>query len=113
MVTAERWLKIMIELSRVRHATMPELAQKFDVSVRTIQRDIIGITPLMPIQIKYGRYDGGIYVIGDYTIDRVYMEPNETNLLIKIKDIVNSEISDEENELLNYIIKTYTKPAHK
>ncbi len=113
MATAERWLNIMIELSRVRHSTMPELAEKFGVSVRTIQRDILALTPIMPIGIKYGKYEGGVYIIGDYSFDRVYMEPKQIDLLHKIKDISIGQISDEELCILENIIKIYTKPSAK
>jgi len=37
MGTAERRLEILKYLCRVRKATMPELAEKFGVSIRTIQ----------------------------------------------------------------------------
>lgn len=113
MATAERWLNIMIELSRVRHSTMPELAEKFGVSVRTIQRDILALTPIMPIGIKYGKYEGGVYIIGDYSFDRVYMEQKQIDLLLKVRDISIGKISEDELVALNQIIKTYTKPSAK
>ena len=40
MGTAERRLEIMKYLCKARFATMSDLAKKFDVSVRTIKRDI-------------------------------------------------------------------------
>ena len=40
MGTAERRLEILNYLCQKRYATMPELAEKFGVSVRTIHRDI-------------------------------------------------------------------------
>ena len=43
MGTAERRLEILKYLCRYRRATMPKLAEKFGVSVRTIQRDILEI----------------------------------------------------------------------
>lgn len=49
MGTAERRLEIMKYLCRKRHATMSFLAEKFGVSVRTIQRDIFELTFMMPL----------------------------------------------------------------
>lgn len=43
MGTAERRLETLKYLCRYRRATMPQLAEKFGVSVRTIQRDIFEI----------------------------------------------------------------------
>lgn len=69
MGTAERRLQIMKQLCRQRYATMPELAEKYAVSVRTIQRDIFELTFLMPVYVKSGRHDGGIYVEESYHMD--------------------------------------------
>ena len=88
MGTAERRLAIMKQLCRERHATMASLAEQYNVSIRTIQRDIFELTFLMPLDIKSGRYEGGVYVIGDYTMDRMYMTEEELDLLIKVKKMV-------------------------
>ena len=72
MGTAERRLEILKYLCKKRHATMPELSEQFGVSLRTIQRDIYEIetTFRVPIDVKCGKYDGGVYVIGNYSFDK-------------------------------------------
>ena len=110
MGTVERRLEIMKLLCKRRYETMQNLAEEFNVSIRTIKRDIDELTFLMPLYVKSGRYDGGVYVHEDYTMDRMYMSIEETNLLIKIKTIVLDKLSKEESETLNYIIKSYSKP---
>ena len=110
MGTAERRLEIMKHLCRHRQATMTSMSKKFNVSIRTIQRDIFELTFMMPLDIKYGRY-GGVYLIGNYTMDRVYMTANELELLIKIKKLVTNKLTVTENELLEYIISSYKKPS--
>ena len=110
MGTAERRLEIMKQLCRERHTTMSALSKQYDVSVRTIQRDILELTFIMPIYVKTGRYDGGVYVVGDYTMDRMYMDTDEVKLLTKVKSIVNRNISVQENILFEKIIKKYSKP---
>ncbi len=113
MGTAERRLAIMKQLCRVRHVTMASLAEQYNVSIRTIQRDIFELTFLMPLDIKSGRYEGGVYVIGDYTMDRMYMTEEELDLLLKVKKMVKEELSEQENRLFDLLIQTYTKPAKK
>lgn len=113
MGTAERRLEILKYLCRYRRATMPQLAEKFGVSVRTIQRDIFEIetTFHVPLDIRCGKYDGGVFVKGDYSFDRTYMHRDELELLAKIQGLVKSQLSDKENTLLSQIINTYTKTA--
>ena len=113
MGTAERRLEILKHLCKVRKSTMPQLAEIFGVSVRTIQRDILEIelTFHVPLDIRCGKYDGGVYVIGDYSFDRAYMHDDEIALLSKIQDLVKGQLSEKENSLLSNIIKTYTKTA--
>lgn len=112
MGTAERRLEIMKYLCRKRYATMPELAEVFSVSIRTIQRDIFEISFMMPIITKTGKYNGGVYVVGDYTMDRIYMNENEIELLVKIKVMVAFQLSQADMILLEHIIRTYSKPVN-
>lgn len=113
MGTAERRLEILKYLCRYRCATMPQLAEKFGVSVRTIQRDIFEIeaTFHVPLDIRCGKYDGGVFVKGDYSFDRAYMHKDELELLAKVQGLVKNQLSDKENALLSQIINTYTKIA--
>ena len=111
MGTAERRLAIMKYLCRNRYATTTELAQEFNVSYRTIQRDIFELQFLMPLDIKPGRYIGGIYVKDNYTMDKMYMAEEQTALLIRIKAMVEKCLSDSEMNILNKLIYDYQKPA--
>ena len=113
MGTAERRLEILKYLCKARKATMPQLAEMFGVSIRTIQRDIleIEITFRVPLDVRCGKHNGGVYVIGDYSFDRAYMHDDEIALLSKIQILVKSQLSDNENSLLSQIIKTYRKTS--
>ncbi len=111
MGTTERQMEIIKFLCRKRHATMPTLANEFGVSVKTIQRDIKALMLFVPLDVKAGRYDGGVYVVGDYTMDRMYMSENELEVLLKVQEIVISKLSDKENSILDNLIKKYSKPA--
>ena len=113
MGTAERRLEILKYLCKFRKATMPQLAEMFGVSVRTIQRDIfeIEVTFRVPIDVRSGKYEGGVYVLGNYNFDRAYMHDDELNLLSKMQTLVKEQLTEKENSLLSQIIKTYTKTA--
>ena len=113
MGTAERRLEILKYLCKYRRATMPQLAEMFSVSIRTIQRDILEIeaTFHVPLDVRCGKYDGGVFVVGDYSFDRAYMHRDELELLSKIQGLVMNRLSDKENALLSQIINTYTKIA--
>lgn len=113
MGTAERRLEILKYLCRVRKAKMTQLAEIFGVSVRTIQRDIYEIeaTFHVPIDVKCGKYDGGVYIVGNYSFDRMYMCEEELDLLRKVQRLVKTFLSDSENAVLSNIIKNYSKTA--
>ena len=113
MGTAERRLEILKYLCKYRRAKMPQLAEMFGVSVRTIQRDILEIeaTFHVPLDIRCGKYDGGVFVVGNYSFDRAYMHRDELELLSKVQGLVMNQLSDKENALLSQIINTYTKIA--
>ena len=113
MGTAERRLEMLKYLCKYRRATMPQLAEMFDVSVRTIQRDILEIeaTFHVPLDVRCGKYDSGVFVVGDYSFDRAYMHDEELSLLSKVQELVKDRLSVKENSLLAQIIKTYTKSS--
>ena len=95
---------------------MPELAEAFGVSIRTIQRDILEIELTgVPLEVKTGRYDGGVYIVGDYAMDRMYMRADELSLLQKIKSIGTQggplALDTEEKAVLDALIRKYTKPS--
>jgi len=113
METSERRLEILKYLSQAREATMPQLAKMFDVSIRTIQRDILMLetTFHVPLDIRCGKYDGGVHVIGDYSFDRAYMCEEELLVLRKVQALIQGQLSEKENTILSKIIKNYTKSA--
>ena len=113
MGTAERRLEILKYLCKYRRATMPQLAEKFGVSVRTIRRDLLDleVTLHIPLDIRCGKYNGGVYVKDDYSFDHAYMHEDELALLAKIQELVQNQLTEQENALLSQIIKIYTKAA--
>lgn len=48
-----------------------ELAQVFDVTERTIREDVKHLKELVPIEVKPGRFGGGIFWVGKEPIDYI------------------------------------------
>ena len=86
-----------------------ELAEKYNVSIRTIQRDIFEIESTFhaPIVTQRGHYGGGVSIVGNYSFDHAYMNDAEIALLQKIQKLVKNQCSESENALLAHIIQKY------
>ena len=117
MSAMERRFDMIKYLCKIRYATMPTLAKKYGVDVRTIKRDIDIIGDTIPLKTKAGRFDGGVYVMEEYYWDIVYMEENEIALLKRIREVaicgITLNLDANEILILDSIITTYTKRNHK
>lgn len=116
MGTAERRYEIMKILCRHRYETMSNLASELGVSVRTIQRDIEILSRAEPIYTQSGKYGGGVYVAGGYSMERMYMKERELDVLRKLyiaADEQGSLLTDDEKSLLLSLISQYSKPKIK
>ncbi len=116
MGTAERRYEMMQVLCRRRHETMRKLASEFGVSVRTIQRDIEALSRTVPLYTQPGKYDGGVYVVEGYSMDRMYMTDAELGVLQKLYTVADrcpSLLSEDEKKLLRLLILQYSKPKAK
>lgn len=112
MGTAERRNEILKILCRRRCEKIHILAEEFAVSTRTIQRDIDVLSRTNPIYTKAGKYGGGVYVIDDYHINRIYMSTKELNVLKKTLSLAekNRLLTSDEIKTLNNMIIQYSKP---
>ena len=64
------------------HATAPELAEKFEVSVRTIYRDVDALSGAgIPVYTETGR-NGGIQLLDGYVLDRSLFSDQEKQALL-------------------------------
>lgn len=113
--TAERRRKMLKILCRRRSETVHNLAFELGVSERTIRRDVEVLSLEEPIYTQSGRYGGGVYVQEGYSMDRMYMAPEELRVLQKISDIADRQalcrLNAEEKKILHTIISVYTKPT--
>ena len=117
MGATERRNAILKTLCRRRYETIGNLAMEFEVSERTIRRDIEILSYTEPIYTQTGRHAGGVYVVEGYHMDRMYMSEEEIAVLQKIKDTAYQNNSGlllpGEAKTLERIICAYAKPKNK
>lgn len=98
-----RLFKIMYYLLDKGSANAPELARKFEVSVRTIYRDVEALSGAgIPVYTEPGR-NGGIYLMRDFTLDRAAFSEEEKQKILtaiqSLKAAPNLDNSDVLNKL--------------
>lgn len=95
-----RLFRIVYYLLQNGKTTAPELAQKFEVSIRTIYRDIDSISSAgIPIYATQGK-GGGISILNDYTLDKsLFSEQEQEQMLTALQGMV-ATTEENSNELL-------------
>lgn len=79
-----RLFQILYYLLDKGHATAPELAAAFEVSVRTIYRDIEALSSAnIPVYTETGR-NGGIYLLNDFVLDKAIFSEKEKKELLTV-----------------------------
>ena len=115
METSERRMAMLKLLCRRRHEKIANLAQEFGVSERTVRRDIEVLSLSEPIYTQAGLYGGGVYVMDDYFMDRMYFKDSEAAVLNKLLEREESGVgrmlSLSEISVLKNLIADYTKPS--
>ena len=102
----DRLLAITIILLNQDKVTAKKLAKKFEVSVRTIYRDIDVISLAgIPI-ISYSGNNGGFGLVEDYKIDRQFLSPTDIGTILSALKSVNRTLETKELDLAINKIKT-------
>ncbi|MDX8046219.1 HTH domain-containing protein [Gracilibacillus sp. S3-1-1] len=83
-----RLFKIIYYLLDREKATASELAEKFEVSFRTIYRDLDIISSVgIPIYTSNGR-NGGIYLVDNFVLNKALLSDEEQqNILIALHNL--------------------------
>ena len=90
----DRLLSIVIMLLNRKRVTAKELAEHFEVSIRTIQRDIESINMAgIPIVSYRGQY-GGYGLLENYKIDKNFLSHSEHRLLVTALEGINKVYED-------------------
>lgn len=99
----DRLLAIVITLLNKKRVTAKDLADHFEVSVRTIQRDVEAINMAgIPIVSYRGQF-GGYGILDNYRIDKNFLSDSEHKLLLSALEGINKAYEDK--ELKNIIEK--------
>jgi len=89
-VQESRLFKIIYHLLDKGHATAPQLAEKFEVSVRTIYRDIDALSGAgIPVYTETGR-GGGIYLMEDFVLDKAVLSETEKQEILAALQSLNN-----------------------
>lgn len=95
-----RLFKIVYHLLDKGRATAPELSEKFEVSVRTIYRDIDALSGAgSPIYTEAGR-NGGIYLMNDFVLDKAVLTEEEKWEILAALHSINSTNNIDNRQIL-------------
>ncbi len=85
-----RLFKIVYYLLDKRQATAPELAKMFEVSVRTIYRDVDALSEAgIPIYAETGR-NGGIRLMNGFVLDKAMLSEEEKQEILAALQSINT-----------------------
>ena len=106
----ERILEIIIYLLNHEKVSAKYLAEYFDVSVRTIQRDMVSIAEAgIPVYSLGGRY-GGYAVLENYKIKNINIKNSEQQIIISALESLATSYT---NDRLNSLIEKYNAIIEK
>ena len=96
-----RLFKIVYHLLEKGKSTAPELAEKFEVSIRTIYRDLDTISAAgVPIYATQGR-GGGIFIMSDFVLNKSLLsEQEKEQILIALQGISATEYNQTDELLI-------------
>ena len=95
-----RLFKMVYHLLDKGQATASELAEKFEVSVRTIYRDIDVLSGAgIPVYTETGR-NGGIYLMKDFVLDKAVLSEEEKREILAALQSVNAAQDIGSSEIL-------------
>ena len=103
--TAERRIEIIKYLCKCRFSTVSQLAFEFNVSKRTIRRDLLLLSLSHPIEIRQGS-GGGVYVMEGYRLGKVYLKDKQEKVIKKYIEIA----PEEDKDVLTSILTDFSKP---
>lgn len=106
----DRILEIIIYLVNHDNVTAKHLAQRFNVSPRTIQRDMITISSIgIPVYSNGGKY-GGYSILPTYKMKNTEIKSDEQQMIIKALESLATSYS---NDTLNSLIEKYNAIIEK
>lgn len=97
----DRLIAIIMMLLNKKKITAKELAEYFEVSVRTIQRDMDNLCMAgVPIYADVGK-NGGYQLVEDYKLDRNFLNVDEAKMLLSFLKNLESSVPYAEAKSIN------------
>ncbi len=98
-----RYFKIVYYLLDKGSATACEMAEKFDVSIRTIYRDIDALSEAgIPVYAAPGR-KGGIYLMSDFVLDKTMLSEEEKQDILTAMQSLSATQYIDNNETIQKV----------
>jgi predicted DNA-binding transcriptional regulator YafY len=112
MMKTERLLSIIILLLQRKRVTAKELAEKLEVSIRTVYRDIDSINLAgIPI-VSHQGIDGGYEILSSFMLQNQALNVNDRNMLIGTLKGISSLFDDHKMEqIIETIESTQAKKS--
>jgi predicted DNA-binding transcriptional regulator YafY len=111
-VKLERLLSIIILLLNRRMVQAKELAERFEVSVRTIYRDIEAINGAGIPVVTYQGTNGGIGLVEGYRLDRNVLTNDELAAIVTALRSISTSYGNEQHLQLMEKINSVVPPAY-
>lgn len=106
-----RLFRIIYYLLEKGQATAPELAERFEVSVRTIYRDIDSLSAAgIPIYAESGR-NGGIRLMHGFVLDQTVLSKEEKQEILSALQSINITQNMEESLTLQKLSALFALPS--
>ena len=105
MTALERRQAILEALCIRRRDKIENLAFEFDVSEKTIRRDLLELSLSYPVYTVTGRYHSGVYIADDYYLGKQYLSSEELQTIISLM----GKADDDQKKVLSGIINKFGK----
>ena len=103
--TFQRREEIRLLLVKEKSTTTRYLMNYFGVTKKTILKDIMFLSSIVPLETRQGN-GGGIFLKMEYNAPRVYLSAEEESLLLRLLDTV----CEAEKRMLIRIINKFSMP---
>lgn len=109
MQVNNRLFEILYILLQKKKVTAKELAEKFEVSTRTIYRDIEALSSAnIPIYMSKGK-DGGISILEEYVLNKSILSEDEQNQILFALQSLEKMNSHSEKDVLEKMSTIFNK----
>ncbi len=112
MQVNNRLFEIVYILMQKKKVTAKELADRFEVSTRTIYRDIEILSRAnIPIYATKGK-DGGIYLLDEYVLNKTILSEEEQNQILFALQSMKKVVGQDERDILAKLSTVFNKKVN-